>query len=719
MSISLMLNNAVGALQANQSALSVTANNIANLNTPDYARREVHLGTRAAGDLLAGVEVSEVRRIVNEFMSKEVLTASADANFYETKQSYHDRLQSMIGSPDDERSLAGRLTNLIAQFNEVSVDPTSLPRRADLLSDLQQLAQTINGLASDIQQLRTDADQQFREKVTIVNGLTTEIFDLNSKISTSVLRGSDPSALFDRRDGALKELGGLLDITISEEASGRVNVSTTSGISLVGAIRYQLKYESAGLATPQTVFPRVTLHRVDAADGAIDPNGIEFNHHLRGGELSALVQLRDFDMVEIAKSLGALSSTVVDALNGVHNDNISLPPPNALIGVNTGLPAGDNHLFTGKTTLAVVGADGTLVKRVDIDFTAGNWSVNGGAPVAASGVTVADLVADLNTALGGDGSVSFAGGVLSVSATVGTNGVGFLQDTVDPSLRGGRGFSHFFGLNNLMGATSPAHFDTGVTVGSLHDLTGGPAEFLLKSSSGQTLKEISVTPTLGASVGALLVQLNDVTTGLGAYGSFNLDANGQMTFTPTGSYSGAVLVSKGDATVLSDTGLSMSEYFGLGERYQMEQATGVSVEPRIKSDNRFLGLAKLDISAATVVGDVVVTPGDARGVIAFNDIQGRTFAIPAAGSIGAMNATLGEYISTFLADTGQRAAAARTFASNNKALFQEVEGRLANERGVSLDEELSNMMVFQQSYNAAARMVTTAKELYDTLLSIA
>lgn len=719
MSISLLLNNAVSALNTNQAALSVTANNIANVNTPDYARREVHLGAAQAGDKLAGVEITEVRRIVNEFLSREVLTTSAGAEFYETKSLFQDRLQSMIGRPDDERSLAGRLTNLMAQFNEVSVDPTSLPRRADLLADLQQLADTISGLAADLQQLRTDADQQVVEKVGRVNQLTEEIFDLNIKVQNSVLAGGDPSALVDRRDMALKELAGLIDITISREPSGRVNVSTNSGISLIGALRYELKYESAGLATPQTVFPRLTLHRVSNADGSLDPNGIDFNQYLRGGELAALVQLRDFDMVDVAKSLGALSSTVIDAINAVHNDNISMPPPNSLTGINTGLPAGDDHLITGKTTLAVVGADGALIKRIDVDFTAGTYSVNGGGPVAFAGATVADFVAGLNTALGADGTMSFANGVLTVSATSGANGIGFLQDAVDPAERGGRGFSHFFGLNNLMGATSPAHYETGVTVGSLHDLTGGPAEFQLKAPNGQILMEISVTPGVGTSVGSLLTQLNDVTTGLGAYGSFGLSAEGMMSFTPSSAYAGAVLVSAGDATVLSDTGLSMSEYFGLGERYQMEQATGVYVVPRIATDSRFLGLAKLDITPATVVGDFVVTPSDARGAVAFNDIQGASFSIPAAGRIVAMTVTLGEYVSTFLADSGQQAARASIFAENNKALFQEVEARLANERGVSLDEELSNMMIFQQSYNAAARMVTTAKELYDMLLSIA
>lgn len=718
MSISLMINNAVGALQANQTAIGVTANNIANVNTEDYARREVFLGAKIAGDQLAGVEISEIRRIVNNFLSRELMSSASGMQYYGTKEVFHDRVQAMIGRPDDELSLAGRLTTLMAQFNEVSVDPTSMPRRADLLSDLVQLTNTIGSLADNFQQLRTDADQQFSEKVSVVNQLTQEIFDLNVKIQRSVLAGGEPSGLEDHRDVALKKLAGLMDITVTFEPSGRANVSTASGVSLVGAIRYEMKYQSAGLASPQSVFPRATLHRINSADGIVNPVGVDFNHHIRGGELAALLDLRDFDMVEGAKSLGALSAAVIDAINSIHNDNVSLPPPNSLTGVNTGLPALDDHLITGKTTMAVVGSDGALVKRIEVDFTAGTYSVNGAGAVAFAGNTVADFVAGLNAGLGADGTMSFANGVLSVSAASGSNGIGFLQDGTTPAMRGGRGFSHFFGLNNLMGATGPSHFQTGVTLASNHDLTGGPAEFLLRAPSGQTLKTIAITPGAGTSVAALLGQLNDGITGFGAFGSFSLSALGEMTFTSNAGYPGAVLVSTGDATLLDDTGLSMSQYFGLGERFQMEQATGTFVKQSVISDNRFLALAKLDLSSGAV-GDIVVTPSDSRGAVAFNDLQKATFAIPAAGRIVAMTSTLGEYISTFLADAGQQAAKISIFSANNRSLYEEVNSRLTNERGVSLDEELSQMMVYQQSYNAAARMITTAKDLYDTLLSIA
>lgn len=716
MSINLLLNNAVSALQANQAALSVTATNIANVNTPDYARREVHLSTTQAGNTLTGVEIAEVRRIYNEFLNREVLSTNAGSQYYDTMVSYHDRLQSMVGAPDQNGSLAGRLTELMAQFNEVSIDPTSLPRRTDLISDLQELAATISGLAGDIQGLRSDADQQFREKINRVNELTKQVYDMNSKIQYSVLSGSDPSALEDQRDTALKELGGLLDITVNREPNGKVLVSTTSGISLVGAVRYELDYTSSGLASTQSIFPAVTAHRV-LADGTRDPNGQDFNHHITGGELGALLDLRDSELTDVAKQLGALSSTVIDALNRVHNDNVALPPQNSLIGINTGLLASDAHGFTGKTSLAIVGNGGELVRRVDVDFTAGTYSVDSGAPVGFGG-TVGGLASALDSALGATGSVSFSNGVMSVSAASGTDGVGFLQDSVDPSGRAGRGFSHFFGLSNVLGADAPAHFETGLGLGDAHGFSGGPAEFVLRSADGQVLKEISYTPG-GTTVGDLLTGLNDVTNGLGAYGSFGLSADGQVSFTPSGSYSGAVLASRGDATTRGSTGVSMSAFFGLGERFQMEQATGVKVDATVAGDQRFLGLAKLDLNPATSIGDFVITQSDNRGATAFNDIQNQSYQVPSAGRIVGMTVTLGEYTSTFLADTGQRAAHAEAMAVNSKSLYTEIESRMANERGVSLDEELSNMMVFQQSYNAAARMVTTAKEIYDALLSIA
>ncbi|MCH8685480.1 flagellar basal body rod C-terminal domain-containing protein [Pedomonas mirosovicensis] len=65
-----------------------------------------------------------------------------------------------------------------------------------------------------------------------------------------------------------------------------------------------------------------------------------------------------------------------------------------------------------------------------------------------------------------------------------------------------------------------------------------------------------------------------------------------------------------------------------------------------------------------------------------------------------------------------KAQRADTGAADANTLLTTVVQRRDDYSGVNLDEELSNMIVFQNSYNAAARLITTAKEMYDTLLAV-
>jgi len=56
--------------------------------------------------------------------------------------------------------------------------------------------------------------------------------------------------------------------------------------------------------------------------------------------------------------------------------------------------------------------------------------------------------------------------------------------------------------------------------------------------------------------------------------------------------------------------------------------------------------------------------------------------------------------------------------ANAVYLKSEVAARKSSLEGVNIDDELSNMMMFQQAYNASARMLTTVQQMYDTLLQV-
>jgi flagellar hook-associated protein 1 FlgK len=68
-------------------------------------------------------------------------------------------------------------------------------------------------------------------------------------------------------------------------------------------------------------------------------------------------------------------------------------------------------------------------------------------------------------------------------------------------------------------------------------------------------------------------------------------------------------------------------------------------------------------------------------------------------------------------DIGSQTKSAEVRVGSATAIYQQASTRMQSESGVNLDEEAANLLRFQQSYQAAARIMTTAQTIFDTLLS--
>lgn len=68
-------------------------------------------------------------------------------------------------------------------------------------------------------------------------------------------------------------------------------------------------------------------------------------------------------------------------------------------------------------------------------------------------------------------------------------------------------------------------------------------------------------------------------------------------------------------------------------------------------------------------------------------------------------------------DIGSQTKAAEVRVDSATAIYQQAYDRVQSESGVNLDEEAANLLRFQQSYQAAARIMSTAQTIFDTLLS--
>jgi flagellar hook-associated protein 1 FlgK len=142
----------------------------------------------------------------------------------------------------------------------------------------------------------------------------------------------------------------------------------------------------------------------------------------------------------------------------------------------------------------------------------------------------------------------------------------------------------------------------------------------------------------------------------------------------------------------------------------------MSVAPALASNPRAFATAKLALTPTSVAGDNVLGAGDNSGVLALGAVQDLALAFNAAGGMGAVNVTLGNFAGNVLAAAGAQAAQVDSFRDQNQNLKDDLAQRTGAIEGVNLDEELSNMLMYQKSYNAAARLITTASQIFDSLL---
>jgi flagellar hook-associated protein 1 len=703
--------SALSALQANTTALKVVSNNVANLNTPGYARRVVDQTTISNAGALGGVTVGDIQRVVDQFLDAERLSAGSSAARYDTQASVYDQINGLMGQPGDATSLTSQLANVSAVLGQAATSPASSATQSGALNAFQNLAATFSNVSSQISRLRDQVDQQVSSSLSNVNSLVKQVYDLNLQIKNSQIGNDDSSALLDQRDTALQSLSQLVGIRTVQQSDGRVTVMTEDGVNLVGDTYAQLAYTPGA---NNGTYGSITTQDLNPSTGLPIAAPQNFEPHLASGKIKGLIDMRDGTLADLGTEVGNLARSTALAYNAAHNANSAYPPPTSLAGRNTGLLSTDALNFTGKTTVAVTDQNGNLVSRVDVDFSTNTLSVNG-VPAGSFTATVGGFTSALNGALGGNGSASFSNGVFTVSAN-GSNGIAIKDDATTPANRGGAGFSQFFGLNDLFRSAAPSILSTGLSAGDASGFAAGTQIGLsLKGPDGSIAKSVNVTLTAGMSIGNVITALN---TALGGSASFVLNPDGSIGESQATSLANYKLCVTNDSTQRGGTGVSFTQLFGIGDNQTALQAASFSVNAQIAAQPQRVAFAQAQITGATTIGASVVSHGDNTGALALQNVGTTDQSFGQAGGIAAQASTLSDYAAAFYQDVATRGQTAQTNQSTQDDRLQEVTTRQQSASGVNLDEELTHMMTYQQAYSAGARMLSVVQQLWDTLLQI-
>jgi flagellar hook-associated protein 1 FlgK len=302
------LSSAARALEAQSYGLETTGQNLANINTPGYARRTVVFAEvpptdpmQAGGGVTVTHVIAQRAALIQARLWHEQPAASEQGEVADNLSV----VQTALGK--DGASIDQQLSNFYGAFSALAQDPTSSTARFQVASAGQSLAQTFNTVSSGLSAAQQDADTQVRAGVDQVNVLAAQLASINTQLSGA---GEGAAAtLVDQQTNALSSLSQLIDFSAIHHADGSVDVSIGNGRALVtGAQVYDLTATSGG---PQGF-------------ATISTGDYDVSAEISGGSIGGQLRVRDTLIPGYVNSLDQLAYGVANAVNTAHQSGYDL-----------------------------------------------------------------------------------------------------------------------------------------------------------------------------------------------------------------------------------------------------------------------------------------------------------------------------------------------------------------------------------------------------------
>lgn len=338
-----ILGNAISGVRAQQAVIANIGNNIANVNTPGYSRRTVSLETRVQTGLLAGVsvgngvDVSAIQRQVDTFIDRELRGAKSDSARSEIENSFLSRAQELFGLAEDDQTIGNALTGFFNAANDLSLNPASIELRSSFIQAGQTLVSTINTTYQGLANLQDEANNRLSTEVDTVNSVTSQIAELNGRISSLESGGAQANDERDRREILLGQLAEKLSFSSVETNDGSVTISLSNGFALVsGSTSRTLTVETspsfAAGTLPQSLSGKTLSYIVYDYSAGAGTQEVDFTNFMKdqGGTIGGLLKVRgyvdpsltgrsafqaDGELVEMASRIESITTNLLTSIN--------------------------------------------------------------------------------------------------------------------------------------------------------------------------------------------------------------------------------------------------------------------------------------------------------------------------------------------------------------------------------------------------------------------
>lgn len=705
MSLTLALQSALSGLQATQSALQVTSNNISNVNTPGFTRKTIEFEARRLANDGAGVNVSNVTRNVDEFLLRQVREQQGTVARLSARENFLAQIQGIFGTPNSNDTIAAGLTTLNNNFETLALSPESESARFEVVNEARKLSVQITQLSTSIQTLRAEADQNIALEVAQVSTQLQAVADLNVRISQAVAQGQPDGELRDQRDLALAKITENLDIRTFEGADGRINIFTTAGRTILSeSTVFTLSHTSAAQTDAATAYVSPgdanypgSITGIFAGTPDLVNGTNDITNEIADGRIKGLIDARDTILPNLQKELDRLTAVLKTQLNTFHNQGTAFPPPATLTGSHN-FALTDAFAGTGSARIAVLNqTTGAVVEFVDVNL----------AGLGAT-ATVNDVVTAINAGLTGTPASLNASGQLVLQAQAAGQGISINEDTSAVTVVGAetRGLSHYFGLNDFFTANvNGSDYNSYATARQASSTTAlglaGTLTFRFDNTAG-----VAVNYAATDSLEAIATSIN----GTAALTAQNItatvtDDSGGRRLTITDADRNNFIISD-SSTLLSSTSASSDE---------TTFATVVAVNSAIANNADLVSRGQLDLTAA--VGDTGISTGDGNIANSMAGVFNTDVAFAGSGGISTTTTTLIRFSGQIVELQAALAADAQSDLQFNEVFLETISFRQQSESGVNIDEELAELVTLENAFAASSRVFTAVAEMLDQLLN--
>ncbi len=655
----------ISGFDAAKTAINIIGNNISNAATEGYHRQKIELSpaySSQKGTILlgGGVDIASITRIVDTLLEQEILRQQSSLGQVSQELITLQTVENVFGELSTESGgLNAAIDKFFNSLQNLSVCPTEVIWQNQAMSDAQTMASQFRTLGEFLSTLETQIRLDAENTIESINVLTSQIAELNENIQRVEIGGGQANNLRDQRDHCISELSELVGLQTQNREFGVVDV-IFAGMQVVArnsAVELEVgtdENNSLGISIAGTS---------------------KYTTDVQGGKLGGLLSLENELVLDIRDKLDSLAKAIINQINQLHVQGVgSAGSFTELTGWTMAsedladfVPAlTDGELYIRITNTST----GTITReQITIDADAGGDSLTtiaakinaiSGSPLTASVNSSNQLTITANT----NYQFDFLPAVLPEPEAADIS----FSGSSDPAV----------GVSGIYTGSSNDTLTFTVT-GADNDIGNGDISLLVTDSGGDTIATLNI--------------------GLG--------------------------YAAGDRIKVGDTGITISLGMGdlaVGDYFEVDVLSNTDTSGLLSSIGMNCFFSGTSAAGISVCSDIVSTPAriaTCLGADMTDNINIMRMAEVKDVVVSTLeSSTCGDFYRRLVTNIGQRLSVRQMRQGNIEVMMQSLTNQQSDISGVDINEEATQLLLFEQMFQAMARYINTVKESNDSIMQL-